>query len=152
MKITSDLYIKITCALYEIVLIIFIEISAITNFLAGTFTHPPSKRLQNILSIKKFNDSAAMVMFVSRLRIFFPFHVEPCSFVSCLFFQPCILQLLKDQFEAYLLILKRIFPTTALSSSAVFNSLNFLLRSIFKQPSSTTDCNKERTEGKKTCF
>ena len=56
--------IKVTSDLYEIVLIIFVEISAVT------LTHPPLKLLQQILSTKKFNDSGVMLtMLVSRLWI-----------------------------------------------------------------------------------
>ena len=67
--------------------------NAFTNFLEVTFTHPPSKLLQQILSTKKFNDSAVMLtMFVSRLV------------------QPCILQ--KTNLWYIVLILGRILPTS----------------------------------------
>ena len=76
------------------VLIIFIEISAITNFKAVTFTHPSSKPRQQILSTKTFNHSAVMLtMFVSD---FVPFFVAPCFFVRCLFVQPCSLPLCEN--------------------------------------------------------
>ena len=60
--------IKLTSGLYKIVLIIFIEIWAITNFWVDTFTHPPSKLLQQILSTKKFNDSAVVMLTIASLR------------------------------------------------------------------------------------
>ena len=105
-KVTSDLYVKITChLLYEIVLIIFIKISAITNFWADTVTYPPSKLLQQIWSTKKFNDSAVMLtMFVSRLWILSCSTLNPASLLAaCLFslaFYQCA-KILKDQFVTY---------------------------------------------------
>ena len=97
-EVTSDLHIKITGDFYEIVLIIFIEILEIANFWVDSFPHSPFKLLQQISSTKKFNDSAVMLTrFVSR---FFPFDVEPCFFVRCLFnlaFCHCT-KILKDHF------------------------------------------------------
>ena len=105
LKVTSDLRVKVTGDLYEIVLIIFIAISAITNFWVGTFTHPPSKVLHQILSTKKFNDSAVILtMFVSSLWILSCSTSNPASsFAPCLFslaFCHCE-KILKDHFVTY---------------------------------------------------
>ena len=114
--------------------------SAVTNFRADTFTHPSSKLLQQILSTKKFNDSAVMLtMFVSRLWILSRSTPNPASsLAACLFVQPCKLPLcgiIKYHFATY-----RVFAADFSDfSSAVFNSLNFLLRSILNQPPSTID-------------
>ena len=78
--------------LHEIVLTLFIQILAITNFWADTFIHLPSKLLQQILSTKKFNDP---------------------SFAACLFslaFYHCA-KILKDHFVTYRVDFGAGFPT-----------------------------------------
>ena len=124
---------------YEIVLILFIEILEIANFWADSFPHSPFKLLQQILSTKKFNDFAVMLTrFVSR---FFPVRRRTLLLRSLLV-QPCILPLyenIKRPFSDIEMILKRIFKSSAFSSSEVFSSLNFLLGSSFNQFPSTID-------------
>ena len=67
--------------------------------------------------------------------------IYPCFFVSCLFVQHCILPLCEN--------IEKDFS----NNSFLHRQFSILLRSIFNQPSSTIDCNKERTEGKKhACF
>ena len=66
-------------------------------FWADTFTHPPSKLLQQILSTKNFNDVAVMlIILLSRLWISSHSTSKPWFFVSSLVIQPCILPLCKN--------------------------------------------------------
>ena len=114
--------IKLSSGLYEIVLIIFIEISAIANFWVDTFTHPPSKRLQQALSTKKFNDSAVVMltMFVSRLWILSCSKSNPAfSFTQCLLFSlafcHCV-KTFKNRFVIYRVDFGTDFSNKAFSS------------------------------------
>ena len=94
-------------------------------------------------------------VFTCRLSILSRFMSNPpFSFVACLFSVAFChgAKILKDQFVTYRNDFGKDFSNKGFSSSAGFSSLNFLLRSIFNQPSSTIDCNQDRTEGKKTCF
>ena len=96
---------------------------------------------------QKFNDSAAVMltMFVSRLWILSRSTSNAASsFAACLFnlaFCHCA-KILKDHFVTYRVDFGMDVSNSAFSSSAVFNSLNFLLGGIFNKPPSTDSADK----------
>ena len=83
-----------------------------------------------------------LTMFVSRLWILSrPTSNPASSFAACLLnLAFChYAKILKDHFVTYRVDFGTDFSNSTFSSSAVFNSLNFLLGGIFNQPPSTID-------------